>query len=60
MRQGFVKTAAVTPKIRVADTTYNGQVIRELMHKAVDEGAKLVVFPELCLTGRTDETGGRK
>ncbi len=53
MRQGFVKTAAVTPKIRVADTTYNGQVIRELMHKAVDEGAKLVVFPELCLTGYT-------
>ena len=53
MKQGFIKTAAVTPKIRVADTTFNGQAIRDLMHKAVDEGAKLVVFPELCLTGYT-------
>ena len=27
MRQGFVKVAAVTPKIRVADTGYNAKVI---------------------------------
>lgn len=53
MKQGFVKVAAVTPKIRVADTTYNGQMIRALMHEAVEEGAKIVVFPELCLTGYT-------
>lgn len=53
MRQGFIKTAAVTPKIKVADTTYNGQLIRTLMHEAVEEGAKLVVFPELCITGYT-------
>ncbi len=53
MRQGFVKVAAVTPKIRVADCKYNGQLIRGQMHEAVENGAKLVVFPELCLTGYT-------
>lgn len=53
MRQGFVKAAVVTPKIRVADTEYNGQQIRELMQESVDKGAKLVVFPELCITGYT-------
>lgn len=53
MRQGFIKVAAVTPKIKVADTTYNGQLIRTLMHNAVEDGAKIVVFPELCLTGYT-------
>ena len=53
MRQGFVKTAAATPKIRVADTEYNGQQIRTLMRESVEKGAKLVVFPELCITGYT-------
>ena len=51
MKNGFVKVAAVTPKIRVADTTYNGQLIREHMEEAVRNGAKVVVFPELCITG---------
>lgn len=53
MRQGFVKVAAATPKIRVADPAYNGQQIREMMRESVAQGAKLVVFPELCLTGYT-------
>lgn len=53
MRQGFVKVAAVTPKIRVADTVYNGDLIREHMKDAAGSGAKVVVFPELCITGYT-------
>ncbi|MCI7322221.1 MAG: NAD(+) synthase [Lachnospiraceae bacterium] len=53
MRQGFVKTAVATPKIRVADTEYNGQQIRKQMKEAVQQGAKIVVFPELCITGYT-------
>lgn len=53
MRQGFVKVAAVTPNIRVADTTYNGEQIRNLMKETTDNGAKVVVFPELCITGYT-------
>lgn len=53
MKDGFIKAAAVTPKIKVADTVYNGQVIRDLMKECTDNGAKVVVFPELCITGYT-------
>ena len=53
MKHGFVKVAAITPKIKVADPVYNAKVICEEMDKAVQKGAKLLVFPELCLTGYT-------
>ncbi len=53
MKHGFVKVAAVTPKIKVADTTFNGQEIRTHMEETVKNGAKVVVFPELCITGYT-------
>ena len=53
MRDGFIKVAAVTPKIKVADTAYNGQLIREYMKRTAEAGAKVVVFPELCITGYT-------
>ena len=53
MRNGFVKVAAVTPKVKVADVKYNGQLIRDLMKETVSNGAKVVVFPELCITGYT-------
>ncbi|MBO5523085.1 MAG: NAD(+) synthase [Roseburia sp.] len=53
MKQGFVKVAAVTPKIRVADTKYNGKLICDLMKNAAEQGAKIIVFPELCITGYT-------
>ncbi len=53
MRQGFVKTAAVTPKIKVADPFYNARQIGKGIEEAVRRGARLVVFPELCLTGYT-------
>ncbi len=53
MKQGFVKVAAVTPKVKVADTSYNGECIRCLMKETVEKGAKVVAFPELCITGYT-------
>ena len=53
MRQGFVKAAAVTPKIKVADTKYNAELILDMMKESARQGAKIVVFPELCLTGYT-------
>ncbi|MEE1100839.1 MAG: NAD(+) synthase [Agathobacter sp.] len=53
MKHGFVKVAAVTPKIKVADTTYNGELIRKHMDEACEKGAKVVVFPEFCITGYT-------
>ena len=53
MRQGFVKAAAVTPKIKVADTKYNAELILDMMKESTRQGAKIVVIPELCLTGYT-------
>ncbi|MBD5512175.1 MAG: NAD(+) synthase [Lachnospiraceae bacterium] len=53
MKQGFVKVAAVTPKIKVADPQYNAEQIKERLAEAYDKGAKVIVFPELCLTGYT-------
>lgn len=53
MEQGFIKVAAVTPKIKVADPKYNGQVICENLQEIYNRGAKLIVFPELCVTGYT-------
>ena len=53
MKYGFVKTAAVCPKIRVADTEYNAQETIRLMKKAWEKGARIIVFPELGITGYT-------
>ena len=53
MKDGFIKAAAVTPKIKVADPAYNGQLIREQIMEAHLLGAKIIVFPELCITGYT-------
>ena len=53
MKHGFVKTAAVTPKIRVAQPEFNGAEIIRLAKEAAGNGAKLIVFPELCITGYT-------
>ena len=53
MKHGFIKAAAITPKIKVADPKYNGQVICEKLEEAYARGAKIIVFPELCITGYT-------
>ena len=53
MKQGFVKVAAVTPNLQVADVEYNTEKICEAIDKAYENRAKVVVFPELCITGYT-------
>ncbi len=53
MYDGWIKVAAMTPTIRVADPYYNAERIMELMDEAEEAGAKIVVFPELCITGYT-------
>ena len=53
MKQGFVKVAAVTPDIRVADVEFNKEQICRKMGEAAASGAKIIVFPELCVTGYT-------
>ena len=53
MKHGFLKVAAATPTIRVADPVYNSEQIVNEAVRAVANGAKLVVFPELCISGYT-------
>ena len=53
MRDGFIKVAAGTPKIRVADCRYNAEQIFSLMREADKQGVKVLALPELCLTGYT-------
>ena len=53
MKDGFLKVAAAAPMLRVADPMYNAEQIIEVMKKANAEGVKVLVFPELSLTGVT-------
>ena len=53
MRDGFVKVAAVTPEIRVADCAFNADSICRSLEEALRRKAAVIVFPELCLTGYT-------
>ena len=46
MKNGFVKVAAATPDIRVADVEFNTQNIINAMEEAQKNGAKILVFPE--------------
>lgn len=51
MLDGFVRVAAATPKLRVADTEYNCTEIIRAMGDAADMGAAVLVFPELSVSG---------
>ena len=51
MKNGFVKVAAASPVIRVADADYNAERVIEVISSAAQKGVKVLVFPELTLTG---------
>ena len=53
MKQGFIKVAAGTPNIQVAECIHNTQEISRIICEMKHQGAKVMVFPELCLTGYT-------
>ena len=53
MKEGFVKVAAASPRLRVADPSYNAGEISGLIRKADSLGVKILVFPELAITGYT-------
>lgn len=53
LKYGFIKTAATTPRIRVADCENNAEQIISMIKEAYNNGSSLVVFPELCITGYT-------
>ena len=51
MKDGFVSVACGTPKLRLAECNYNAEQTFTLMRKAEKAGAKVLVLPELGLTG---------
>lgn len=53
MKDGFVKVAAASPIIRVADPDYNADRVIESIREALSKGVKVLAFPELTLTGVT-------
>ncbi len=53
MRDGFVKVAAATPDLKVADIEFNTGKIISLIGKAEEKGVRVLVFPELAITGYT-------
>ena len=53
MKDGFIKVAAGTPDVQVADCEFNASEIIKMVHEMEAEGAKVMVFPELCITAYT-------
>lgn len=53
MKDGWIKVASVAPELRLADCRYNAEKIVEQAKKAAAEGVKLLVTPELSITGYT-------
>ena len=53
MKHGFIKVATAMPNVTVADCEANLSEILRVWKNATDDGAKLVVFPELAITGYT-------
>jgi len=50
---GFLRAALISPELRVADVDFNASEIENGWRQAAASGARLVVFPELCLTAYT-------
>ena len=53
INMGFVRVAALSPNVTVADPAANAKSILELYRRADEQGCSLAVFPELALTGCT-------
>ena len=49
MRDGFLRVAAATPDVKVADVEFNRKQMEESILDARKKGAKILVFPELGL-----------
>ena len=52
-RDGFIRVAASTPEVKVADVEFNREQVCKGILEGRDRGARIMVFPELVLTGYT-------
>ncbi len=53
MNNGFIRIAAATPTIKVADCEYNAGEICKIIDEYASRDVQLLVLPELCITGYT-------
>ena len=53
MKYGFLRVAAASPSLKVADPAYNAARIIEVIEQQAQKGTELLVFPELSLSGYT-------
>ena len=53
MKHQFIKAAAASPELRVADPSYNAEKIIEIVKAQAEKGTEILVFPELSLSGYT-------
>ena len=53
MKDGFIKAACATPKVKVADPAYNAGEIIKIIQETGEKGASLLVFSELTISGYT-------
>ena len=53
MAYGFIKAACVSPRMKVADCVFNAQEIVAEAERSAKNGASVIVFPELSITGYT-------
>lgn len=53
MKDGFITVATATPQVAVADCEANAQAILACINEMAVAHAKVMVLPELCITGYT-------
>lgn len=53
MKDGYIRLAAASPEVKVADCISNGERIKEMIFEAAEKKAAVIVFPELAITGYT-------
>ena len=53
MKDGYIKVAAVTPKVKVADCPYNTKLVIDEIADAREKNVQLIVFPELVISSYT-------
>ena len=53
LEYGFISIAAVSPRLRLADPAGNLPLLESALSAAAEQGASVVLLPELCITGYT-------
>ncbi|MBO7250060.1 MAG: NAD(+) synthase, partial [Clostridia bacterium] len=53
MKNGFIKVAAARPQVSIADCRANVKEMKEIFSAASEKGVKVLVYPELSITGYT-------